>query len=182
EITAARCLPAFVAGVNADMPGVGLANEIDLTANLIQKLLTGRTDPALRPGPPAPPAVKTRPTYHVEPLVLATPTLRAPVARGKAALPVWSVASHSPSHGRMRDAIAASRIAQKSWNLCNNARMMIDIARVGGGIGIFPEPMVRGEIASGALVELDGMPALVPVEFHVAKRVSDTEPVLDRIY
>src|SRR3546814_5562720 len=41
EIAAASCLPAFVAGLKADMPNVGLEIEIDLTANLIQQLLTG---------------------------------------------------------------------------------------------------------------------------------------------
>ena len=97
-------------------------------------------------------------------------------------LPVWSLASHSPIHGRMREAIEASRIAQKSLNLCNNARTMIDIAKAGGGIGIFPQPMVRGEVASGALAPIDGMPALAPVEFHVAMRVADTEPVLTQIF
>ena len=51
----------------------------------------------------------------------------------------------------------ASRIAQESLNLCNNARMMIDIVLAGGGVGIFPEPMVRGEVARGALVELAGI-------------------------
>src|SRR3546814_1619427 len=76
----------------------------------------------------------------------------------------------------MRDAIDASRIAPRSLNLCNNARMMIDIALAGGGVGIFPEPMVRGEVARGALVELAGMPPPAPVEFHVAMRVADTEP------
>src|SRR3546814_7367333 len=82
----------------------------------------------------------------------------------------------------MRDAIAASRIAPRSLHLCNNARMMIDIALAGGGVGIFPEPMVRAEVASGALVELTGMRPLAPVEFHVAMRVADTEPVLVRIF
>src|SRR3546814_18176931 len=82
----------------------------------------------------------------------------------------------------MRDAIAASRIAAKSLNLCNNARMMIDIAKAGGGVGIFPEPMVQGEIAGGALVELAGLPQLAPVAFHVAMRVAATEPVLTRIF
>src|SRR3546814_12258066 len=60
--------------------------------------------------------------------------------------------------------------------------MMIDIALAGGGVGIFPEPMVRAEVASGALVELTGMRPLAPVEFHVAMRVADTEPVLVRIF
>ena len=182
EIAAASCLPAFVADLKADMPNVGLEIEIDLTANLIQQLLTGRTDIAFAAGPIAHPALKTRPIGEVALMWLACPLIATAFAAGDAQLPVWSLASHSPIHGRMRDAIHASRIAQKSLNLCNNARTMIDIAKVGGGIGIFPEPMVRGEIASGALTPIAAMPALAPVEFHVAMRVSDTEPVLTRIF
>lgn len=182
EIAAASCLPAFVAGLKADMPNVGLEIEIDLTANLIQQLLTGRTDIAFAAGPIAHPALTTRPIGDVALVWLASPAVAAIFAAGEARLPVWSLASHSPIHGRMRDAIQASRIAQKSLNLCNNARTMIDIAKAGGGIGIFPRPMVGAELGEGALVEIAGMPALAPVEFHVAMRVSDTEPLLAEIF
>ncbi|ALJ11619.1 LysR family transcriptional regulator [Sphingopyxis macrogoltabida] len=184
EIAAASCLPAFVAALKAEMPNVGLEIEIDLTANLIQQLLTGRTDIAFAAGPIAHPALKTRPIGEVALVWLASPAVAAAFGRGDSSqpVPVWSLASHSPIHGRMRDAIQASRITQKSLNLCNNARTMIDIAKVGGGIGIFPEPMIRAEIAVGALTPIADMPALAPVEFHVAMRVSDTEPVLTRIF
>ncbi|MDZ3830427.1 MAG: LysR family transcriptional regulator [Sphingopyxis sp.] len=184
EIAAASCLPPFVAALKADMPNVGLEIEIDLTANLIQQLLTGRTDLAFAAGPIAHPALKTRPIGAVALVWLASPATAAAFsdAGDGASLPIWSLASHSPIHGRMRDAIDAARIAPRALNLCNNARMMIDIARAGGGIGIFPEPMVRSELAIGALVELAGLPALAPVEFHVAIRVADTEPVLARIF
>ena len=182
EIAAASCLPAFVADLKADMPNVGLEIEIDLTANLIQQLLTGRTDIAFAAGPIAHPALKTQPIGEVALMWLASPEVAAAFAAGEAQLPVWSLASHSPIHGRMRDAIQASRIAQESLNLCNNARTMIDIAKAGGGVGIFPEPMARAEVAAGALVELAGMPTLAPVAFHVAMRVSDSEPVLARIF
>ena len=182
EIAAASCLPAFVADLKADMPNVGLEIEIDLTANLIQQLLTGRTDIAFAAGPIAHPALKTQPIGEVALMWLASPEVAAAFAAGEAQLPVWSLASHSPIHGRMRDAIEASRIAQESLNLCNNARTMIDIAKAGGGVGIFPEPMARAEVAAGALVELSDMPVLAPVAFHVAMRVSDSEPVLARIF
>ena len=182
EIAAASCLPAFVAALKADMPNVGLEIEIDLTANLIQQLLTGRTDIAFAAGPIAHPALKTQPIGEVALMWLACPAVAAAFAAGAAQLPVWSLASHSPIHGRMRDAIQASRIAPESLNLCNNARTMIDIAKAGGGVGIFPEPMARAEVAAGALVELSDMPALAPVAFHVAMRVSDSEPVLARIF
>lgn len=182
EIAAASCLPAFVADLKADMPNVGLEIEIDLTANLIQQLLTGRTDIAFAAGPIAHPALKTQPIGEVALMWLASPAVAAAFAAGEAQLPVWSLASHSPIHGRMRDAIEASRIAQELLNLCNNARTMIDIAKAGGGVGIFPEPMARAEVAAGALVELSEMPVLAPVAFHVAMRVSDSEPVLARIF
>lgn len=184
EIAAASCLPPFVASLKADMPNVALEIEIDLTANLIQQLLTGRTDLAFAAGPIAHPALRTSPIGEVALLWLANPAVAALFERGtgEQQVPVWSLASPSPIHGRMREAIAASRIAQKSLNLCNNARMMIDIARAGGGVGIFPEPMVRAEVTAGTLVELAGLPALAPVEFRVAMRVSDTEPVLTRIF
>ena len=182
EIAAASCVPAFVAGLKADMPNVGLEIEIDLTANLIQQLLTGRTDIAFAAGPIAHPALKTSPIGEVGLVWLASPAIASAFAAGEAALPVWSLASHSPIHGRMREAIEASRIAQKSLNLCNNARTMIDIAKAGGGIGIFPQPMVSNEVTSGALVEIEAMPTLTPVEFRVAMRVADTEPVLAQIF
>lgn len=187
EIAAASCLPPFVAALKAEMPGVGLEIEIDLTANLIQQLLTGRTDMAFAAGPVAHPALMSCPIGKVALVWLASPAVAAAFGKGGGGgeappVPVWSLASHSPIHGRMRDAIDASRIAPKSLNLCNNARMMIDIALADGGVGIFPEPMVRGEIARGALIELAGMSPLAPVEFHVAMRVADTEPVLVRIF
>src|SRR3546814_19157653 len=83
----------------------------------------------------------------------------------------------SPIHGRMREAIAASRIARKSLNLCNNARTMIHIAQPGGGIGIFPRPLVRGEVASGALPPLAGMPALALGELPLPMPVPRPPPV-----
>jgi len=182
EIAAASCLPGFVAELKVDMPNVGLEIEIDLTANLIQQLLTGRTDMVFAAGPIAHPALKTSPIGEVGLVWLASPAVAARLGGGDRAIPVWSLASHSPIHSRMRDAVAASRIAQDSLNLCNNARTMIDIAKTDGGVGIFPEPMARDEIASGALVEIADMPALAPVAFHVAMRVADSEPVLARIF
>src|SRR3546814_3609638 len=122
EIAAASCLPAFVAGLKADMPNVGLEIEIDLTANLIQQLLTGRTDMAFAAGPIAHPALKTSPIGAVELVWLASPAGAPAFAGGEAMLPVWSLVSHSPIHGRMREAIAASRIAQTSLNLRNQPR------------------------------------------------------------
>jgi len=184
EIAAASCLPDFVARLKAQMPHVSLELDIDLTANLIQQLLVGRADIAFAAGPVAHPALQSSPIGGVRLVWLASPAIAASFRNGGGdrTIPIWSLASHSPIYGRMRDAIAASRIAHKSLNLCNNARMMIDIAKAGGGIGIFPEPMARADMMNGALVELGDMPDLAPIEFHVARRVSDNDPVVAAIF
>ncbi|KXU32602.1 LysR family transcriptional regulator [Sphingobium sp. 22B] len=184
EIAAASCLPDFVSQLKGAMPHVSLELEIDLTANLIQQLLVGRADISFAAGPIAHPALQSRPIGGVSLVWLASPAIAASFHgdAGDRTIPIWSLASHSPIYGRMRDAIAASQIARKSLNLCNNARMMIDIAKAGGGIGIFPEPMARADLMSGALVKLEGMPALSPIEFHVARRISDNDPVIAAIF
>lgn len=184
EIVAASCLPAFLSRLKADMPQVTLELEIDLTANLIQQLLTGRTDIAFAAGPVTHPALKFRSIGAVSLVWLANPEIAAAFreAAPDRMVPIWSLASHSPIHGRMRDAIAASALPNRPLNLCNNAQMMIDIAKAGGGIGIFPESMVRADMASGALVELEAMPPLEPVMFHVAMRAADNEPVTTEIF
>lgn len=186
EIAAASILPRFMAELTEEMPRVGLEIDIDLTAHLIQQLLTGHTDIAFAAGPVAHPGLKSCALGSVPLLWLARADVAANFAEGgredNVPISLWSLASHSPIHGRMRDAIAALKIAQKSLNLSNNVRMMIDICKSGGGIGIFPQSMVQAELASGALVRVANMPALQPVSFHVAMRVSDSEPLLARIF
>ena len=184
EIVAASCLPAFLSQLKADLPYVSLELEIDLTANLLQQLLVGRTDIAFAAGPIVHPALRSRSIGQVALVWLASPEVAASIAGSNEtrAVPVWSLASHSPIYGRLRDAITESALAQQSLNLCNNARMMIDIAKSGGGIGIFPVSMVRPDIESGALVEIADMPAVAPVEFYVAKRLVDNDPVTEEIF
>src|SRR3546814_12242564 len=108
EIAAASCLPAFVAGLKADMPNIGLETEIDLTANLIQQLLTGRTDMAFAAGPNAHPALKTSPIGEVATVWLARPTVPSALAGGEGRLQVWYAATHLLTHGRSAEVNEAS--------------------------------------------------------------------------
>jgi DNA-binding transcriptional LysR family regulator len=98
------------------------------------------------------------------------------------AVPLWSLASHSPIYRRMRDALAGLDLPETSLNLSNNARMMVDIAKAGGGLGVFPESMVREELKRGELVQLADMPKLDPVYFLVAVRAAEQDPILLRIF
>ncbi len=186
EIAAATILPPFMVRMKQDMPMVGLEVEIDLTARLIPQLLAGHTDLVFAVGPIAHPALTSHPIGAVKLLWLA----RADVAHAFAAyragvgdsVPFWSLASHSPIYDRMRGGLAELQMSDALLNLSTNARMMVDIAKAGGGVGVFPEPMVRAELCSGELVALPDMPELAAVDFLALTRTAETDPILQRIY
>lgn len=186
EIAAATILPPFLVAVKQDMPLVGLEVEIDLTARLISQLLAGHTDLVFAVGPVAHPALTSHPIGAVDLLWLARPDVAQAFADYRsgtgAAVPFWSLASHSPIYQRMRAGLAELNMTDAMLNLSNNARMMVDIASAGGGVGVFPEPMVRAELASGALAILPDMPVLEPVHFLALTRSAESDPILQRVY
>lgn len=177
EIAAASCLPAFAAALNADMPNVSLEVEIALTADLIQQLLGGRTDLAFAAGRIAHPALRTAPIGTVDLLWLTSPATLSAMERTQA-VSTWSLSSHSPLYQLMKDAIAASGKPSRPVNLCNNVRTMIDIVLAGGGIGIFPHPMVRQHMSEGRLVPVPGMADIPAVQFQVAMRAAELDPLV----
>lgn len=183
EIAAASCLPGFVSDLKRDLPNVSLELDIALTADLIQALVGGRTDLAFGAGRIAHPALRTAPIGSVELLWLASPgTVTAMEGKTSGDIPVWSLSALSPLYRIMKDAIATSDLMHRPVNLCNNMRMMIDIAVTGGGIGIFPHPMVRQQLAEGTLVPVPGAPDMPAIEFQVAIRAAEGDPLVLAIF
>lgn len=185
EIAAASCLPGFVAELQRDLPNVSLEVDIALTADLIQQILSGRADLAFAAGSIAHPGLRTAPIGTVDLLWLANPDTLAAMRRdeGRAgAFPIWSLSRHSPLYLIMMDAIAASGMAYSSVNLCNNVRTLIDMVMAGGGIGIFPRSMVLKELAEKRLLPVPEAGEMPAVEFHVAIRAAETDPLVLEIF
>ncbi|WP_420143441.1 LysR family transcriptional regulator [Sphingobium sp.] len=177
EIAAASCLPGFVAQLGRDLPQVSLEVDIALTADLIQQLASGHADMAFAAGRIAHPMLRTAPIGNVDLLWLACPSITVTTQT-----PIWSLSNLSPLYRIMKDAIAASDLAECPLNLCNNVRTMIDIVLEGGGIGIFPQPMVRQYLADCRLVAVPGAPPMPPVDFHVAVRAAEADPLVLAIF
>lgn len=184
EIAAASCLPDFVAALGTDLPNVALEIEIALTADLIDSLLDGRTDLAFAAGHVAHPALKTAPIGTVDLLWLTSPQTAAAIEQGNDAgqIPLWSLSSHSPLYRIMKDAIAQSKMAARPVNLCNNVRTMIDVVMAGGCIGIVPSSMVATQLARGQLLPLTGWAPMPAVEFQVAIRAAEADPLILAIF
>lgn len=180
EIAAASCLPGFVHAVERDLPGVTLEVELDLTARMVQHLLAGTRDLVLLAGPVASPGLVTALIGAVQPLWLAS---RATAAAGGFArpLPVWSVGAHSPLHRIMVDTLAGAGLAARSVNICSNVQTMIGIVAGGAGAAVFPETMVRPQLADGTLVEVLARPAR-QVQFQAAIRDGEADPVILELF
>ncbi len=180
EIAAASCLPGFIADLQADLPHVSFEIDVALTADLIQQILTGRTDLMFGAGQIAHPALRTAPIGRVDLLMLASPEVVASLqdTDARPCVPIWSLSSQSPLYAIMHGAIANSSIEPGTWNLSNNARSMIDIVIAGKGIGVFPSTMVRAELAAGFLVAVPGSAEMPAVGFEVAVRASESDPLV----
>lgn len=180
EIAAASCLPGFVAQLGRDLPHVSLEVDIALTVDLIQQLASGHADIAFAAGRIAHPMLRTAPIGSIDLLWLTRPATVA--AMDSTQTPIWSLSNLSPLYRIMKEAIAASALADCPLNLCNNVRTMIDIVLEGGGIGIFPEPMVRQQVTDGRLVPVPGAPPMPPVDFHAAVRAAEADPLVLAIF
>lgn len=180
EIAAASCLPGFVAELGRDLPHVSLEIDIALTADLIQQLASGHSDIAFAAGRIAHPMLRAAPIGSVDLLWLASP---ATVAKMDAARPpIWSLSNLSPLYRLMKDAIAASHLADCPLNLCNNVRAMMDFVVEGGGIGIFPRPMAQRQMADRRLIPVPGAPTMPPIDFHAAIRAAESDPLVLAIF
>jgi Transcriptional regulator len=180
EIAAASCLPGFVAAVEQDLPGVTLEIQVDLTTRMLQQLLAGTSDMVFLAGPVASPGVRTTPLGSVGLVWVASPAT-AQAGGFKQPLPVWSIHEHSPIHGIMRESLGQHRITPPVIRTCNNVRALVEIIRHGTGAALLPETMVRGELASGALMAVLPAPKR-QLRFEAAIRSAERDPLILELF
>lgn len=178
EIAAVSCLPPFVTQLNAALPRVSLEIEIDLTANLLQHLLTGKNDMVFLGGPLNVPGLATVPIGSVDLLWLASPAIAGRVEPGFEHLAVWTLPHHSPIHSVAMQAMRKAGGEARSLNSCNNVQTMIDIVANGAGIGLFPHSMVASRLADGSLVQILAHEPISSIHFVAAIRANERSPVV----
>ncbi|MBH0111675.1 LysR family transcriptional regulator [Novosphingobium sp. YJ-S2-02] len=177
EIAAASCLPAWVEAIERERPGITMEIELDLTARLLQQLLSGERDIVFLAGPVASPGIRTAPIGSVALVWAASPAAKANRALAAGDLPVWSLPAHSPLHQVTLATLEAHDIAPATVHTCNNVRTLIEIVTCGRGAAILPETMARTSLAAGTLVEVLERPAHV-VHFEAAIRARESDPIV----
>ncbi|OYZ97736.1 MAG: LysR family transcriptional regulator [Novosphingobium sp. 17-62-8] len=180
EIATATCLPQFAGSVRKDLPGVTLHIDLDLTARMLQNLLSGTRDIAFLAGPVASPGLRTEPIGEVKLVWLASPAIASD--RGlHTGIPIWSVGEHSPIHRVTCESLQAAGLPVRAINTCNNVQTMLGIVANGAGAAVFPETMARRLIKSGDLVECHTRPNS-RIRFEVAVRSSESDPVVLELF
>ncbi len=180
EIASASCLPAFIRQVQASFPAVTLEIKVDLTARMLEDLLAGKSDMVFLAGPVAHPGIRTTSLGSLELVWLTAPEMMAEVANGDP-MTIWSLPAHSPVHHVVRDVLEQQDIPYQSLSTCNNVRTLIDVVAQGGGMGLFPETMVRAEMGAGRLTEVLARPQ-IRIEFQSAIRKRETDPLILRLF
>ncbi|MFK4871766.1 LysR family transcriptional regulator [Novosphingobium sp. ZW T3_23] len=179
EIAAATCLPDFIGAIERERPGVTLEIELDLTARLLQQVLSGTRDIVFLAGPVASPGLRTTPIGSVELVWAASPQVAGAgdFSQRDHLLPIWSLPDHSPLHAVTLAALQEHGITPRALNTCNNVRMLIEIVARGQGAAVLPETMVRTELARGLLAEVLPRPRH-KVHFEAAIRTREQDPVI----
>lgn len=180
EIAAASCVPEFVQGVERDLPAVTLELELDLTARLLERILSGINDLVFLAGPLASPGIRTAPIGSVALIWAASPETAANSSAANP-LPIWSLPNHSPLYRVTRESLAAQKVPHRAISTCNNVRTMIQIVAGGTGAAVLPETMVRTELNTGALVEIMPPPAHT-VHFEAAIRSNESDPLIQELF
>jgi len=183
EIAAATCLPPFVAEQRISFPGLIFEIDVELTAQLIHGVLTGKFDFALAAGSIAHPVLKSTSVGAAKVLWVASPQIASGLRPDAVQehLPFWSLPGHSPLYGAMRQALAEHGLPDQSISLCNNLRTMIDIVMMGGGLALVPEAMVRDHIRGGQLVPVLEDVKVEPIAFQIISRLMERDPVVVEI-
>ena len=181
EIAAASCLPGFAKEIKGAFPGVTLEIALDLTARLLEQIISGTSDIVFLAGPIANPGIKTVSIGRVRLLWLAEAATAADMNRSNLIPPIWSLPRHSPIYQTMIESLEEKQLPTTSINTCNNVKMMIDIVANGGVTALFPETMVRDRIASGSLVETLPAPPR-SILFQAAIRSQEADPIVLELF
>lgn len=181
EIVAATMLPPFLRTLQDDFPQASLEVDIDLSHNMLQKLLGAANDLIFVAGPVATPNVETAPVGSVDLVWVASPAVAGQAEAGPEALPIWLLHRHSPIHGLALSALEEAGVARPMIHICNNARMLIDLVAADAGLSLAPRPMVADKLVSGTLVQL--WPELDrSIEFQIAIRRQERDPLVRALF
>lgn len=188
EIVALTWFGRLMATLRREMPLVQYDIEVDLTVNMHQKLEAGKLDLAFTAAP-----IDSRRLWSTSLgsaraiWLIASDLHKAAVDRGlsaKAMLDshaIWCVAGPSPMHPMTLDTLRRHGLAPHRINSCGHIQTLVEVVSSGAGIALLPEDLAARHIERGELVPLSPELPAEQLDFLIAHRRDQEQPVVRRI-
>ncbi|MCB8819805.1 LysR family transcriptional regulator [Microvirga rosea] len=163
-------LPQFIERFRERYPSVAIDLNTDTSLNLAREVADGKIDLALIIGPVIGSGLINLDLCTFACTWLASPRLNLP----QGALTLAEIADHpilayskdSMPHHRVLRQLADAGIEDPTIYNSNSLATIIRLAKDGVGITPLPKVIVRDQLETGALVELDVAPPFPPLSFH----------------
>lgn len=182
EIIALRSLISIINELKRRYPGLDVEFDVNLNANLLDKLARGAIDLAVVGGPVDDPDTRLVPLGSINLVWVGTPGLCGDIAEATPAalaeMPIISLNREARTFAVMQAWFAEDAIAATTINYCNSLSMMLNVVRAGLCICMMPFDLVAADIESGTLCALTANPPLRPLTFFVATRAEAIDPAV----
>jgi len=185
EVIALRSLGTIISQLKERYPGLGVEFDVNLNANLLNKLARGAIDIAVVGEPSADPETKLVPIGALGFAWVGTPALLGELNCARpselAELPIISLPRDARVFAVMQAWFAEDAITPIAINYCNSLSTMLNVVRAGLCICLAPIDLVAADIEAGTLRALPPDPPLRPLTFFVATRAESIDPAVAEI-
>ncbi|QPC41770.1 LysR family transcriptional regulator [Kaustia mangrovi] len=174
-------LPVLLERLHHAYPAVSLELDVDTTINLRDKLVAHDIDIAFLMGPVSQPEIEnaelcTYPLSWVASPALALPRGRLSVA-DLARYPIITYPRLTKPHIAIESMFAHAGGGRTCIHGCSSLSTIVQMAKVGLGIGAIPLEIVREELRRGELHVVDTDAALAPLSFTVSYQLKESAPL-----
>jgi DNA-binding transcriptional LysR family regulator len=180
-------LPQFLERMSAAYPRIVLEIDVDISANLRERLLQQHIDLTFMVGPVGSAAIRHRPLRNERVAFLASPRLGLPKRqvglRRLAEFPLITFSRNTQPFADVTELFADPALAQPRIHASSSIATIVKMALDGLGVAAIPPSIVRDEIKARRLVEVDCEARLPDLHFVAGwlatPAVGIVEPVVE---
>ncbi len=178
-------LSPFLRRMSSLHPKLVFEIDVDVSVNLQTKLLRREVDLAFMVGPISDPSVRSRPLTQYPLRFIAHPALglqgRVLSVEDLAVFPIITFARNTQPYASVISLMSQRGGAPLRIHACNSLLTVVRITKEGMGVAAITPMIVKDELATGELVELQTERQVAPLDYVAAWLMSPDEDRMEQI-